>query len=101
MSIPSQKEKVSYALLSMIMYEGYLLYIGTYCSGVFYVGKGILWHCDDDVITDISDLIEGVYTIESHKKYTKKIVMSVSNKLLSMVYNITRNLISSISVFYK
>ena len=41
---------------------------GHYFSDVFDTNTGIWWHCDDDNIIQTSDLPEGVYIRESHKK---------------------------------
>ena len=72
---------------------------GHYFSDVFDVNIVIWCHCDNDEITQISNFTEVVYTRESHKqKYTKKKVMSGSNKVLSVVYIITSNLITPNSV---
>ena len=71
--ITSQKENISYTLVSLIMHDGTSLYCGHYISDIFNTNTGIWWHCDSDEITEISDFPEGIYTIESHKK-KKKIV---------------------------
>ena len=63
------------------MHEGTLLYSVHYYSDVFYVITGIWWDCDDDEITQISNFLEGIYTIESHKKKdTRKKVMSAQTR---------------------
>ena len=41
---------------------------GHYVSDVFNTNTEILWHCDNDNITQISDLLEGFYIRESHEK---------------------------------
>ena len=41
-------------------------------SVIFDSSTEIWWHCDDDDITEIGDLIEGVYTRESHKQNIEK-----------------------------
>ena len=38
-----------------------------YVSDVFDANTGIWWHCDDDYITQMSDIPEGDYVRESHK----------------------------------
>ena len=53
---PSSNEKISYTLVSLINHDGDSFYCGHYVSGVFYCSTGIWWHCDDDNITQISDL---------------------------------------------
>ena len=50
------------------MNDGDSLYCGHYVSDFFDANTGILWHCDDDNITQIGDLPKGVYIRESHKK---------------------------------
>ena len=57
--------------MSLITHDGHSLSSGHYFSGVFDVNTEILWHYDDDEITQISDFQEGVYTIESHKQKDK------------------------------
>ena len=42
--------------MSAINHYGDSLDCGNYASGVFDDNTGILWHCDDDNITQISDL---------------------------------------------
>ena len=74
---------------------------GLYFRYVFDVKTGIWCHCDNDEITQIIDFPEGVYTRESHKKNTKNKVMSGSEKVIFIVYIITRNLIAPSSVFDK
>ena len=53
---PSRNEKISYTLVSLINHDGDSLYCGNYVSDVFDGNTGIWWHCDDDNITEISDL---------------------------------------------
>ena len=48
------------------------LYCGHHVSDVFDANTGIWWHCDDDNITQISDLPKGVYIRESNKTKKKK-----------------------------
>ena len=54
------------------MHYGDYLDYGNDFSDVFDTNTGIWWHCIDDNITQISDLPEGVYIRESHKKNRKK-----------------------------
>ena len=35
---------------------------------VFFLNTGICWHCDDDNITQISDIPKGIYIREGRKK---------------------------------
>ena len=49
------------------MHDGDSLDCGNYVSDVFDSSTQIWWHCDDDNITQISDLPEGVYIRKSHK----------------------------------
>ena len=60
--IPSINDNISYTLVSLIMHVGDSLYCVHYVSDNFGNNTGILWHCDgDNIITQISDLPEGVY----------------------------------------
>ena len=54
--IPTQKEKISYTLVQLIIHYGYSLECGHYVSGVFDSNTGIWWHCNDDEITENNDL---------------------------------------------
>ena len=65
---PSSNEKISYTLVSMINHDGDSLDCGHYVSNVFDSSTGIWWHCDDENITQISDLPKGFCYRESHKK---------------------------------
>ena len=65
---PLINEKISHTLVSLINHDGNQLNCGQYVSYVFDCSTGILCHCDDDNITQISDLPKGVYMRESHKK---------------------------------
>ena len=69
---PSINEKISYTLVSPINHDGDSLYCGHYVSDVFDSSTGIWWHCDDDNITEISDLTKRVYYREKHKTTKKK-----------------------------
>ena len=69
---PSSNEKISYTIFLLIKYDGDSLYYGHCVSDVFDGITGIWWHCDDDNITQISDVTKGVYYRESHKKTKKK-----------------------------
>ena len=69
---PSSNEKISYKLVSLIMRDGKSLDCEHYFSDVFDTKSGILWHCDDSNIKEISNFTEGFYTRESLKLATKK-----------------------------
>ena len=71
--LQSSNEKISYTLVSLINHDGDSLDCGNYFSDFFDSSTGIWWHCDDDNITELSDLPEGVYYRETHKP-TKKSV---------------------------
>ena len=64
----SSNDNISYALVSLINHDGNSLDCGHYVSDVFDANRGIWWHCDDENITQISDLPKRVYTKEIHKK---------------------------------
>ena len=70
---PSSNEKISYTLVSLINHDGDSLDCGHYVSDVFDSSTGIWWHCDDENITELSDLSEGVYYIETHRPTGKKV----------------------------
>ena len=69
---PSSNEKISYTLVSLVNHDVESLYCGHYVSDVFDSNTEIWWHCDDDNITEISDLPEEVYYRETHKTTNKK-----------------------------
>ena len=77
--------------MSLINHDGNSLDCGKYVSDVFDANTGILWPCDDDNITQISNLSKGVYIRESHKNAGKK-VMSVSTNILLIFYIRTSHL---------
>ena len=54
--IPSNNEKISYTLVSLIIHYGESLHFGHYVSEFFDTNTGIWWKCDDDGITKIGDL---------------------------------------------
>ena len=58
--IPWINEKISYTLVSLIMHDGDSLDCAYSVSDFFNTNTGIWCHCDDDDITRISDLPEGV-----------------------------------------
>ena len=53
--------------MSLIIHYGDSFGCEHYFSDIFVVNKGILGHRGDDVITENSDLSEGVYSRESNK----------------------------------
>ena len=84
---PSVNKKISYTLVSLINYDRNSLDCGTYVSYVFDVITGIWCHCDDDNITQISDIPKGVYYRETHKHIKKKKKMMLGSKdVLFVVY---------------
>ena len=62
MKVPSNEEKILYALVSLIIHECCSFDIENYYKDVLYFNAGILCHCDYDEITQISDCPEDVYT---------------------------------------
>ena len=68
---PSNNDKISYILVSLIMRDGDSLDCGHYFSNCFDVNTGIWWHCDDANITEISGFPKRVYTRDSHKQTNK------------------------------
>ena len=71
--LQSSNEKISYTLVSLINNDGDSLDCGHYVSDVFDSNTGIWWHCDDDNITELSDLPKGVYYRETRKPTNKKV----------------------------
>ena len=47
--------------MALIIYDDDSMDCVHYVSDVFDTNTRIWWHCDDDYITQISDLTEGVY----------------------------------------
>ena len=68
---PSSNEKISYTLVSLINHDGDSLDCGHYVSDIFDSSTEIWWHCDDENITEISDLPKGVYYRETNKPKKK------------------------------
>ena len=83
---PSSNEKISYTLVSLINHYGDSLDCGHYVSDVFDSSTGIWWHCDNDNITEISDLQKGVYYRETHKPAEKQFLLMGSSKVLFVDY---------------
>ena len=69
----SSNEKISYTLVPLINHDGDSLDCGHYVSDICDSSTGIWWHCDDDNITEVSDLPKGVYYRETHKPAEKKV----------------------------
>ena len=46
--------------MSLINHDGDSLDCGHYVGDVFDANTGVWWHCDDDNITQITDLAQGV-----------------------------------------
>ena len=63
----SSNEKISYTLVSLTNHDDDSLNCGNYVINVLDGSTGIWWHCDDDNITQVSDIPKGIYYIESHK----------------------------------
>ena len=84
--LKSSNEKILYTLVSLINHDGDSLYCGHYVSDVFDSSTGIWCHCDDENITELSDLPEGVYNRETHRPAEKKCLMMGSSKVLFVVY---------------
>ena len=62
--IPSSNDNISYTLVSLIRHDSHSLDCGNFVSDFFDVNIGIVWRCDDDNITQISDLpSEDMYKI--------------------------------------
>ena len=97
---PSINEKISYTLVLMINHDGDSLDCVNYTSDVFNTNIGILWHCDDDNITQISDLPKGAYIGESHKKSKKKVMVG-STYVIFVVYIITNHMRKNSPIFFK
>ena len=70
--LKSSNENTSYNLVSLVNNDVKLLDCGHYVSDVFDSSNGIWWHCDDDNITELCDLPEGVYYRENHKPTREK-----------------------------
>ena len=58
--------------MSLINHNGDLLDYGNSVSDIFDASTGIWWHCDDDNITQISDLPKVVYIIDRDTKNKKE-----------------------------
>ena len=69
----SSNEKISCTLVSLINNDGESLDCVHYVSDVFDSITVIWWQCDDDNITEVSDLPKGVYYRETHKTTKKRV----------------------------
>ena len=66
---------------------------GNYVSDVFDSSTEIWWHCDDDNITEISDIPKGFYYRETQESTKKNnILMHGSTNVLFVVYIRTSHL---------
>ena len=84
---PSRNEKISNTLVSLIKHDSDSLDCRHYFSDVFDISTGIWWHCDDDNITEMSDLPKGVYYRETQEPTkNKKILMHGSTKVFFVVH---------------
>ena len=99
---PSSEEKISYTLISLINYDGDSLDCGHHVSDVFDSITGIWWHCDDENITQNSDIPKGVYYRETNKltKRKKKLIQG-STDVLFFVYIRTSHLKKLSSTFFQ
>ena len=78
------------------------MYCGHYVSYVSDSSTGIWWHCDDDNITEISDLPNGFYYRETHEPMKKKNkLMHGSTDVLFVVYIRTIHLTKHSYIFLK
>ena len=90
----SSNEKISYTRVSIVNHDGDSLDCGHYVSDVFDSITVIWWHCDDENLSEHSDLPDGVYYKKSDKPpFKKKLLMVGSSKVLSVVYIRTSHLI--------
>ena len=96
--ITSSNDKISYTLVSLINHDGDSLDCGYYVSDVVGTNTGIWWHCDDDNITQISDLPKWGYIRDIHKK-TKKSDVKL-NRCIIWGYIKTIHLIKYSSIFF-
>ena len=96
--ITSGNDKISYTIVWLNNQYGNSLYCGYYVSDVFDSNTGILWHCDDENITQISDNTRrGFYYRETQKNW----VIWGSTDVLFVVYIRKRHLIRYIYIFFK
>ena len=99
---PSNNENISHTLFLLINHDGNSLDYGHYVSDVFDSSTGIWWHCDDDNITEISDLPKGVYYRETQKHMkNKNNTMAGSTYVLFVVYIRIRHQTKHSSNFFK
>ena len=83
---PSSKEKISYTLVSLINHDGESLYYGHYVSDVFDATTEIWWHCDDENITQISNLPRGVILERVTKKKKEKWYVRINRCIICCLY---------------
>ena len=72
--------------MSLIRHDGDSLDCGHSVSDVFDTNTGVWRHCDDDDITKISDLPEGGYTREIHKKTKKASDVRINKYIVCSLY---------------
>ena len=69
------------------MHDGELLDCGNYARYFFDANTGIWWHCEDDEITEINDLVEGVYIVENYKKHKEEIYVRIRQNTVNGFYH--------------
>ena len=72
---PPSNDNISYNLVSLINHDGDSLDCGNYFSDILYANTGLWWHCDDENITQISDLPKGFLLERVAKKRENNNVM--------------------------
>ena len=85
---PSSNENISCTLVSLINHNGDLLDCGNSINDIFDASTSIWWHCDDDNITQISDLPKVVYVIEIYQKIPSD---KIQIYLFSRIHNNVQN----------
>ena len=70
----------------LINHDGDSLDCVHYVSGVFGANTGIWCHCDNDNITQISDLPKRVYIRESQKKQKEKSDVKINRCIICCLY---------------
>ena len=97
---PSSNERISYILVSLVNHDGDPLDCGHYVSNFLDSSTGIWWHFDDENITQISDLPQGVYYRETNKHMkNKNKTMAGSTGVLFVVYIRTSHLKNIVLIF--
>ena len=70
MTITQRNEKIFYTLVSLIIYEDSLFYIGNYYSDILYFSTRIWWHCDEEKLPK-SVIDQKVYILDNINKKLK------------------------------